>query len=223
MSDYKILLHRAIKELPKDKFVITSKGEYKFAYVTTVELASMMNILIRKDGLSIKPISAIRARAEAKVEGYKFIRLASDHAIVVSRPDDEIERLKISWMKDPCWDIEDTDGFEYHYEELKLWREQRSREIEKEVSAKLEKRFQFVSGITGIGKDEKDLLMSLCTWSEIEFQVHRAETSLSPMPELAAAQVRATLLQAAQIKRLADAFEKVSNGGVLSVDKSYGL
>lgn len=30
----------------------------------------------------------------------------------------EIRKLKDDWCKDPCWDIEDTDGFEDHYEEL---------------------------------------------------------------------------------------------------------
>lgn len=43
---------------------------------------------------------------------------------------EEIEQLKASWLGDPCWDIEDTEGFEDHREELvqfceeqeKLWR-----------------------------------------------------------------------------------------------------
>ncbi len=30
----------------------------------------------------------------------------------------EIEDLKSSWESDPCWDIEDTEGFEDHYDEL---------------------------------------------------------------------------------------------------------
>ena len=31
---------------------------------------------------------------------------------------EEIEALKRSWHIDPCWDIEDTEGFEAHKEEL---------------------------------------------------------------------------------------------------------
>lgn len=31
---------------------------------------------------------------------------------------EEIEELKQSWFHDPCWDIEDTEGFEEHRTEL---------------------------------------------------------------------------------------------------------
>ena len=31
---------------------------------------------------------------------------------------DEIDVLKNDWVDDPCWDIEDTDGFEDHHAEL---------------------------------------------------------------------------------------------------------
>lgn len=34
----------------------------------------------------------------------------------------EIELLKDRWESDPCWDIEDTEGFEDHYIELKAYR-----------------------------------------------------------------------------------------------------
>ncbi len=34
----------------------------------------------------------------------------------------EIESLKKNWRFDPCWDIEDTEGFEEHKEELKAYR-----------------------------------------------------------------------------------------------------
>lgn len=30
----------------------------------------------------------------------------------------EIDTLKESWLKDPMWDIENTEGFEEHYDEL---------------------------------------------------------------------------------------------------------
>jgi hypothetical protein len=39
------------------------------------------------------------------------------------RTADEIAELKRNWTNDPCWDIEDTEGFEYHYMELRRWRE----------------------------------------------------------------------------------------------------
>lgn len=30
----------------------------------------------------------------------------------------EIDKLKSDWRADPCWDIEDTEGFEEHRDEL---------------------------------------------------------------------------------------------------------
>lgn len=35
---------------------------------------------------------------------------------------EEIEALKAAWLKDPCWDIEDTEGFEAWHTELLLFR-----------------------------------------------------------------------------------------------------
>lgn len=34
------------------------------------------------------------------------------------RTRDEIDALKRDWQRDPCWDIEETEGFEAHREEL---------------------------------------------------------------------------------------------------------
>ena len=33
----------------------------------------------------------------------------------------EIEDLKIQWSRDPCWDIQETYGFENHKDELTLY------------------------------------------------------------------------------------------------------
>jgi uncharacterized protein YecT (DUF1311 family) len=40
----------------------------------------------------------------------------------------EIADLKAQWLNDPCWDIETTEGFEAHYQELRAWRETRDEE-----------------------------------------------------------------------------------------------
>jgi hypothetical protein len=37
----------------------------------------------------------------------------------------DIDALKANWLQDPCWDIEDTEGFEYWHDYLKAWRENR--------------------------------------------------------------------------------------------------
>jgi hypothetical protein len=34
----------------------------------------------------------------------------------------EIQELKDNWQSDPCWDIEDTEGFEQYKDELRLYR-----------------------------------------------------------------------------------------------------
>ena len=36
----------------------------------------------------------------------------------------EIDALKRSWQRDPCWDIEETEGFEEHKEELLTFRKE---------------------------------------------------------------------------------------------------
>lgn len=56
---------------------------------------------------------------------------------------EEITRLKHEWIADGCWDIENTEGFEEHREELLSWRlvyEQQEREKRnQELLAKAEK------------------------------------------------------------------------------------
>lgn len=56
----------------------------------------------------------------------------------------EIENLKHQWCCDPCWDIEDTEGFEDHKEELEQyrhrmeskWKLQREEQINKSMAKK---------------------------------------------------------------------------------------
>lgn len=38
------------------------------------------------------------------------------------RTTEELNQLKENWLKDPCWDIETTTGYEAHAEELKEFR-----------------------------------------------------------------------------------------------------
>jgi hypothetical protein len=45
----------------------------------------------------------------------------------------EIEALKLDWESDPCWDIEDTEGFEDHYHELLAFSEQKKLEWDLEA------------------------------------------------------------------------------------------
>lgn len=40
------------------------------------------------------------------------------------RSEDELTDLKTDWLEDPCWDIEDTPGFEVWHDELQAWRKE---------------------------------------------------------------------------------------------------
>ncbi len=40
----------------------------------------------------------------------------------------ELKALKNNWLSDPCWDIEDTEGFFEHRDELKVFRLDKERE-----------------------------------------------------------------------------------------------
>jgi len=41
---------------------------------------------------------------------------------ITPRTAEEIEALKSNWRNDPIWDIEDTEGFELHRDELVAYR-----------------------------------------------------------------------------------------------------
>lgn len=50
----------------------------------------------------------------------------------------DLDTLKAQWRYDPCWDIEDTEGFEAHYDELKAYRFQCQQEWHAEHQRELE-------------------------------------------------------------------------------------
>ena len=117
---------------------------------------------------------------------------------------EEIEKLKESWLKDPCWVIEDTKGFEEHREELLAY----SQEAQKQWKAASEKRraerIKKVEEATGVGGDAAE---ALCTFGEIEDDVIMA-TRTTDSDLYGASTVRALLLVAAQLKRIADFCER---------------
>ncbi len=137
-----------------------------------------------------------------------------------TRTPEEIQKLKDSWAYDPCWDIEDSEGFEAHYEELKAWRLDTEKKHELAAQARQELRREKVMNATGIGKADPDILDALATWGEIERAVESQDRYIGDfatreaivMAELAGAQIRATLLLAAQVKRLADTLESMDDG-----------
>lgn len=127
----------------------------------------------------------------------------------------ELDKLKESWLKDPCWDIEETEGFEEHKEELRAFRLEKESEWEIEAKDERERRDALVRERTGVL--DLDIISVLNTWGEIENSVSSQDRYINQFDnvtdqvkvELMQAQVRATLLMAAQVKRVADALENL--------------
>jgi hypothetical protein len=50
----------------------------------------------------------------------------ADRYVNLEKPEEvealSVDTLKAQWLRDPCWDIEDTEGFEDHREELLAYR-----------------------------------------------------------------------------------------------------
>ena len=118
---------------------------------------------------------------------------------------EELDALKSNWAHDPCWDIEDTPGFEDHKEELIAWRKDQKRKHAIARKVHEENRFQNVMELTGV--TNREIALSLHTFDEIENDCINGETNR--------ALVHATLLQAAQLKRIADALESIAEGSRL--------
>lgn len=49
----------------------------------------------------------------------------------------QIAKLKKDWLEDPCWDIEDTDGFEEHRDDLIAFAEEHRAKWKKALDAAL--------------------------------------------------------------------------------------
>jgi hypothetical protein len=124
---------------------------------------------------------------------------------------EEIDALKLNWIKDPCWDIEETEGFEDHREELLTFRQK----IEKEAHARVDRMNEEKKDWIG-DYDPVDLIKSITLPFEIESTLaaldHQVGDCGSAVAyanfEISRAQVRASLLIAIQLKRIAQLLEK---------------
>ena len=116
---------------------------------------------------------------------------------------DEIEKLKANWLKDPCWDIEDEDGFGEHREELLKFRKETEVKWKLEEEERIARRARVVEIDTDITK--AGAAQSICTYEEIETGVRNIENETDDQVAcMMAYQVRATLLLAAQTQRVAN-------------------
>jgi hypothetical protein len=136
---------------------------------------------------------------------------------------EEIDALKDNWRTDPSWDIEKTEGFEEHHDELLVWREKYEAECDarqKERDAIRAKKVTKETGITG------ELAEIIKPFSDVENHVKRIfSIAFEDLPgpgyvqtNLMADQVRATLLLAAQVKRVADQLEANENNRMVEDD-----
>jgi hypothetical protein len=114
--------------------------------------------------------------------------------------EEQIQKLKDSWIHDPCWDIEDTEGFEEHHDELLAWRLDLEEKHRLAANARAELRLEKIKKGTGV--TDAEIAKSLYTWEELENDVFRGKEKQS--------QIRALLLLAAQVKRVADALEEAN-------------
>lgn len=116
---------------------------------------------------------------------------------------DEIEKLKKNWLADPCWDLENEDGFGEHREELLKFRletESAWQLVEEDRIARRARVVEIDTDITNAGAAQ-----SIYTYEEIATGVYKIENGTDdPVVNMMAYQVRATLLLAAQTQRVAN-------------------
>jgi hypothetical protein len=124
----------------------------------------------------------------------------------MKKTNEEIEALKENWKRDPVWDIEDTKGFEEHREELIAYRKELEIEYQRNEEERIARRARIVEIDTGVALS--GAAQAIETFAEIENEVERAiNKTESSTDYLLAAQVRAILLLAAQVQRMAQALE----------------
>lgn len=130
---------------------------------------------------------------------------------------EEIAALKLNWLKDNIWDIEKTEGFEEHYEELLAFRKEQEAKWEAERKADISNR----ADATGIDIHTAQYITS---FEEIESMLQSLDSQVGDCGsavayanlEISRAQVRSILLLTAQVKRLADTLDgMVTNEGLI--------
>lgn len=89
--------------------------------------------------------------------------------IYTVRSVDELDTLKAAWLEDPCWDIEETSGYEVWYDDLLVWR----KEIEAENEMNERER-------VGLKTAELGINAALLAYIErLEFRIAQLEKQIS--------------------------------------------
>lgn len=101
------------------------------------------------------------------------------------KTEEEVRKLKANWQADPIWDIEDTEGFEEHREELlefKKWCEDGWNKAAKY-------------------REERSVKFNVDRAIELVNFANNSNTIWGDREQLACAQVHATLALVAEMKR----------------------
>lgn len=123
---------------------------------------------------------------------------------------EEVENLKWSWLLDPSWDLEDTEGFDGYREELSAFRKEQEQKWEAERHGRKVERANKVGSWTGIFNI--NWAQVLRTPDEIEEELKGLDSQIGEVNThfelaqlvIAREQVRAMLLLVGQVKRIAD-------------------
>jgi len=122
---------------------------------------------------------------------------------------EEVEALKRNWLKDPIYDLATVDGFEECHGELDKFQDEQEAKWKAEADKKLTDR----AADLGVSKEEAKHLSS---FEKIERELRTLDFQIGDGGSangwtsfvIAREQVRATLLLAAQVKRVGDFLEE---------------
>ncbi len=136
------------------------------------------------------------------------------------KTNEEIEALKENWKRDPIWDIEDTEGFQDHRMELIEYRMQMQAEWITQEEERIEERARVIEIETGVIATGPAQFIK--TYAEIEKEVEKGNKSGDKIAVLSA-QVRATLLLAAQTQRIADLMQCQMEEQILGRESEHNV
>ena len=89
----------------------------------------------------------------------------------------DIENLKEGWLKDPCWDIEETEGFKAHREELAAFHEEQ-RAIWKVEADKEKQDIRIKAALKKCPLKSQPCVSDSCAW----WLVREAECAMTELP-----------------------------------------
>lgn len=121
------------------------------------------------------------------------------------RTKEELEALKQSWINDPIWDIEDTEGFGEHILELKAFRKEQEEKWETIRQEKVRLSFDHRAGQILDELDATDARVgrNKSRYSDIDIE------SLV----IAIQHARAVILLSEQVNRIAEAMQDMNERG----------